>query len=52
MLRTGGGLYFEIYEQFGDQIAAMLEALGYHDTQVVKDIFGKLWRCLPEMLSL
>ena len=41
MLRTGGGLYFEIYEQFGDQIAAMLEALGYHDTQVVKDIFGK-----------
>ena len=41
MLRDGGGLYFEIYEQFGEQIAAMLEQLGYCDTQVVKDIFGK-----------
>ena len=38
ILRPGGGLYFEIYEQFGGQIAAMLEQLGYCDTQVVKDI--------------
>lgn len=41
ILRPGGGLYFEIYEQFGGQIAAMLEQLGYRDTQIVKDIFGK-----------
>ena len=41
MLRAGGGLYFEIYEQFGEQIAQMLEQLGYRDTVVVKDIFGK-----------
>ena len=41
MLRTGGGLYFEIYEQFGSQIATMLADMGYHDVEVVKDIFGK-----------
>ena len=41
MLRPGGGLYFEIYEQFGAQIAAMLEDLGYRNIVVVKDIFGK-----------
>ena len=41
MLRAGGGLYFEIYEQFGAQIADMLAGMGYHDIEVVKDIFGK-----------
>ena len=41
MLRPGGGLYFEIYEQFGSQIAAMLEGMGYRDIVVAKDIFGK-----------
>ena len=41
MLREGGGLYFEIYEQFGGQIADMLADLGYRDIEVVKDIFGK-----------
>ena len=41
MLRVGGGLYFEIYEQFGSQIAAMLADMGYRDVEVVKDIFGK-----------
>ena len=41
MLREGGGLYFEIYEQFGAQIAAMLEQMGYRDIVVEKDIFGK-----------
>lgn len=41
MLREGGGLYFEIYEQFGAQIAAMLEQMGYRDIVVAKDIFGK-----------
>lgn len=41
MLHSGGGLYFEIYEQFGSQIAAMLEGMGYRDVVVAKDIFGK-----------
>lgn len=41
MLRAGGGLYFEIYEQFGREVAEMLAYLGYRDIEVVKDIFGK-----------
>ena len=41
MLRVGGGLYFEIYEQFGAQIADMLADMGYHDIEIIKDIFGK-----------
>jgi NitT/TauT family transport system substrate-binding protein len=41
MLRAGGGLYFEIYEQFGSEVAEMLAYLGYRDIEVVKDIFGK-----------
>ena len=41
MLRTGGALYFEIYEQFGEQIRQMLEQMGYKDIVVAKDIFGK-----------
>lgn len=41
MLRTGGALYFEIYEQFGKQIRQMLEQMGYNDIVVAKDIFGK-----------
>lgn len=41
MLRMGGALYFEIYEQFGEQIRQMLEQMGYNDIVVAKDIFGK-----------
>ena len=41
MLRMGGALYFEIYEQFGKQIRQMLEQMGYNDIVVAKDIFGK-----------
>ena len=41
MLRKGGALYFEIYEQFGEQIRQMLEQMGYKDIVVAKDIFGK-----------
>ena len=41
MLRAGGGLYFEIYEQFGSQIAAMLGNMSYRNIEVVKDVFGK-----------
>ena len=41
MLRKGGALYFEIYEQFGEQIRQMLEQMGYNDIVVAKDVFGK-----------
>lgn len=41
MLRMGGALYFEIYEEFGEQIRQMLEQMGYKDIVVAKDIFGK-----------
>lgn len=41
MLRDGGSLYFEIYERFGAQMVKMLEEMGYSDSEVVKDIFGK-----------
>lgn len=41
MLREGGSLYFEIYERFGAQMVKMLEEMGYSDSVVVKDVFGK-----------
>ncbi len=41
MLRDGGSLYFEIYERFGAQMVKMLEEMGYSDSVVVKDVFGK-----------
>ena len=41
MLKSGGGLYFEIYEEYGQTIKDMLESMGYSDVQVVKDVFGK-----------
>lgn len=41
MLRDGGSLYFEIYERFGTQMVKMLEEMGYSDSEVVKDVFGK-----------
>ena len=41
MLQSDGGLFFEIYEHFAGQMVQMLEGLGYRDTVVVKDVFGK-----------
>lgn len=41
MLKSGGGLYFEIYEEYGQAVKDMLENMGYSDVQVVKDVFGK-----------
>lgn len=41
MLRDEGSLYFEIYERFGAQMVKMLEEMGYSDSEVVKDVFGK-----------
>ena len=41
MLKSGGWLFFEIYEHFGAEIVEMLEGLGYRDIHLEKDIFGK-----------
>lgn len=41
MLREGGRLYFEIYERAAEEIACMLGAEGYTDTEVRTDLFGK-----------
>lgn len=41
MLREGGGLYFEIYENFVEEMCAMLRAEGYGDVRVREDFRGK-----------
>lgn len=41
MLKVGGRLYFEIYEQFGAQVVEMLECMGFSDVTLAKDMFGK-----------
>ncbi len=41
MLKSGGRLYFEIYENFGSQIEDMLRAEGYCDIVVREDFRGK-----------
>lgn len=41
MLRSGGRLYFEIYENFGSLIEDMLRAEGYCDIVVREDFRGK-----------
>lgn len=40
-LKPGGQLYFEINEQFGQQTKEMLANLGFKNTEVKKDMFGK-----------
>ncbi|WP_445382399.1 peptide chain release factor N(5)-glutamine methyltransferase [Robiginitalea sp. IMCC43444] len=40
-LKAGGWLFFEIHEDFGASLTEMLEALGYSEIQLKKDIFGK-----------
>lgn len=41
MLKVGGRLYFEIYEQFGAEVVEMLESMGFSDVTLAKDMFGK-----------
>lgn len=41
-LVPGGWLYFEINEAFGSQVAALLEALGFEQVQILPDMQGKL----------
>jgi release factor glutamine methyltransferase len=40
-LLPGGSLYFEINEAYGEATAAMLEAKGFTEVKVAKDMFGK-----------
>ncbi len=40
-LRLGSWLYFEINEQMGAQVQALLVSLGYTDIEIKKDSYGK-----------
>lgn len=41
LLRKGGKLYFEINEQYGQEVADMLTYKGYTQAIVIQDLFGK-----------
>lgn len=41
LLQKGGALYFEIHELAGKEILALLEAEGYRDIELRKDLQGK-----------
>jgi release factor glutamine methyltransferase len=41
LLRAGGGLYFEINEQYAAEVVALLAALGYVGAAAHQDMFGK-----------
>lgn len=40
-LKTGGWLYLEIHENFGDEVEDLLCSHGFEDVHLKKDIFGK-----------
>ncbi len=40
-LETGGKLYFEIHESFGQEVMSLLEKEGYAEVQLRQDMFGK-----------
>lgn len=40
-LKKGGKLYFEIHENFGEQVKSYLENIGYLEVKVIKDMQGK-----------
>ncbi|MEM6738195.1 MAG: peptide chain release factor N(5)-glutamine methyltransferase, partial [Bacteroidota bacterium] len=41
ILKKGGRIYFEIHEQFGNEIEMLLSDLGYFDVKVYLDMQGK-----------
>lgn len=45
LLRSGGELYFEIYELFGSQMQIMLSELGYEEVEIKDDINSKPRMC-------
>lgn len=40
-LSAGGALYFETHENFGGDVARMLESMGYSDVELRKDMNGR-----------
>jgi len=45
LLKPGGWLFFEINENLHREMVHLVEALGYKNIEIVKDLFGK-WRIL------
>lgn len=41
LLKKGGRLYFEINEQYGEEVRQLLLQAGFEQAQVVQDLFGK-----------
>ena len=41
ILKEGGRLYFEVNERFAKETASVMEACGFEEVAVVKDMFGK-----------
>ena len=40
-LKAGGWLYFEVNEAYGGQVAALMQALGFDEVQLLQDMQGK-----------
>lgn len=40
-IRKGEWLFFEINEQFGNEVASLMEEAGYTDVEINQDIYGK-----------
>ena len=40
-LRSGGLLFFEINEKFGEELALMLQEKGFEQVEILKDFYGK-----------
>lgn len=41
LLKPDGKLYFEINEEFGEEVASLLSQLGYFQVQIIKDLNGR-----------
>ena len=41
MLRPGGKIYFEIYEGYAKEVAALLAEIGYESVKILQDLNGK-----------
>ena len=41
LLKSGGKLYFEINEKYGNDVSELMQNLGYTEVQVLKDLNGK-----------
>jgi release factor glutamine methyltransferase len=41
LLKSGGKLYLEIYENLADKLVQLLQSLGYEHVQVHQDLNGK-----------